>query len=173
MSAYPCPLIPKVYSITPTRIVAEYLPDHIPLGKIGLTSTRHGIARLTGSPGKFKRFHLRPVLLDLHGHFDLLIDQLRQVASYLQQHGLWHEDVMPQNVMWRPADHSMRLVDIAAFVPRRLLDAGRPPYIRGRTRGVIRPDYSVDESFARLVFLQDLAPLPIILLRKIGLARAV
>jgi hypothetical protein len=168
MRDHPCEQLAAIYDVQPTRITAEYLADFVPLSKAGITSARFNL--FGSAPRRFKRRHIRPEVRDVADHFDSLLSQLRAVGGYFQARGLWHDDVLPQNIMWDRVQHRMKLIDIQAFCPRPCVDAGtRPLYNRGRARGVFRGDYSLDVGYVRSVFLQDLAPWPVILLRKLGI----
>lgn len=166
---HPCRQIPRLYDVSPAVITAEYLDDFMPVGKAGLTTTqryRRWFGR-AGREGRFSRRVLRDTLRSVRNHFDHFVEQFESLGRYMKQHGLWHDDVIPQNVMWRASDASMRLVDIGAFCPRACIDSGeRLPHGRRRTRGVYRLDYTVDVDYIREVFLQDLDPWYIVLLRK-------
>ena len=104
----------------------------------------------------------------MRDHLDEFIHQLGELGAYFKAHELWHDDVIPQNVMWSSARHAMKLVDVSAWFPRRYLDHGRELYNDGRTRGVFRRDNTVDTDYVRDVFLQDLAPWVMVMLRKAG-----
>ena len=165
---HPCPHIVRIHDIRPDAILAEYLPEHVPLGKVRVTSTQFRSIYLRAKHrGRFRRWRLLGDLRDVREHFDAFLSQWRGVGRYLREHGLWHDDLMPNNVMWRRADHTFRIVDIAAFVPYRLIVGGEHPlYILGRPRGVFRLDYSLDDEYLRDIFLQDLDPWPRVLIRK-------
>lgn len=166
LQANPFVHIPRIYDVQPDCILAEYLEGFGPLSKVGITSP---VGLFTKRPRRFKRWRIRSFLVSAAEHFDLLIQQLEATGQYLKSVNLWHDDVIRQNIMWHPEHKSLRLVDISAFVHRRHVDSGaRPPYNQRRGRGVYRLDYSLDLEYIHAKLLQDLEPLPVILLRKLG-----
>lgn len=164
----PAEHLPRIHEVGPAEVVAEYLAGYVPLSKAGITSSRFG--RRGDPPRRFKRWRLRADQRDMAAHFDDFLRQLETLGGYLRTHGLWHDDVIPQNVMWNRALHRMKLVDICALCPVAAVRAGRRAwYGDRRTRGVYGPDYRLDREYVRQVFLQDLDPWPVVLLRKLGI----
>jgi len=165
---HPCEFFPSIFDIEPRQIIAEYLDGYVPLSKAGVTSVRY---RLLGrKPKRFKRHRLRADLQDMATHFDAFVEQLQALGTYLRRHGLWHDDVIPQNVMWNRTIHRMKLIDISALCPFEYVRNGRRNfYGDGRTAGVYQADHRVNRQYIQNVFLQDLDPLPVVLLRKLGI----
>lgn len=164
----PCKHLPIIYEIEPNRIIAEYLNSYVPLAKAGITSAQYNL--FGDTPRRFKRWRIRRDQEDMSVHFESFLDQLRQLGSYLREHSLWHSDVIPQNVMWNRHTHHLKLVDICAMCPiDSVMKAEQPYYGHGRTEGVYRKDYSLNQEYVSDVFLQDLAPWPIVMLRKMGI----
>jgi hypothetical protein len=164
----PCEQLPRIFEIEPARVIAEYLEGYVTLSKAGVTSTRFNL--VGNKPRRFKRWRLRADQRDMSRHFESFIDQLRALGDYLREHGLWHDDVIPQNVMWNRTLHRMKLIDICAFCPvEHVRDGRRAWYGDGRTRGVYNAECRVNRDYVREVFLQDLAPWPVVLLRKLGI----
>lgn len=163
-----CEYLPQIYSVEPTQVIAEYLAGYVPLSKAGITSSR--FTPKGQPPRRFKRWRLRPDQRDMAAHFASFITQLEELGSYFQARGLWHDDVIPQNVMWNLVRHQMKLIDICALCPVEWVRDGRRAYYGdGRTNGVYHRDYQVNREYVRSVFLQDLAPWPLVLLRKLGI----
>lgn len=168
VQSHACEYLPRIFAIEPRRVVAEYLDGYVPLSKAGITSTR--FAPQGQPPRRFKRWRLRADQRDMAENFATFIVQLEALGSYFQTYGLWHDDVIPQNVMWHRSHHRLKLIDICALCPVAWVRDGRRAYYGdGRTRGVYSPDYRVNRDYVRAVFLQDLDPWPVILLRKLGI----
>lgn len=163
----PCPHLPTLFDIQPNQVIAEYLDGYVPLSKAGVTSAQYNLFGQT--PRRFKRWRIRKDQQDMANHFDSFIVQLQTLAAYFKEHGLWHGDVIPQNVMWNRHTHHMKLIDICALCPIQYVkDGARDYYDDGRTAGVYLRDYAVDRQYVRDVFLQDLAPWPAVMMRKLG-----
>jgi hypothetical protein len=168
IQAHPCEQLARVYAVEPRRVIAEYLEGYVPLSKAGVTSSR--FVAPGQPPQRFKRGRLRPDQRDMAEHLDSFLAQLDALGVYLRDHGLWHDDVIPQNAMWHRGIHRFKLIDISAFCPVAWVRDGRRAYYGdGRTRGVYEPDYRVNRAYVRSVFLQDLDPWPLVLLRRLGL----
>lgn len=154
---HPCEQLPRIHEIAPEQVVAEYLDGYVPLSKAGVTSTRFNL--VGKEPRRFKRWCLRADQKEVARHFEPFIQQLQTLGDYFRERGLWHDDVIPQNVMWNRRLHRMKLIDICAFCPLSWVKDGRRAwYGHGRTRGVFDADCRVNRLYLREVFLQDLAP---------------
>ena len=168
VQSQPCEYLPRIFAVEPRQVIAEYLADYVPLSKAGVTSSR--FAPPGRPPRRFKRWRLRADQQDVAEHWAAFLTQLESLGSYLQTHDLWHDDVIPQNIMWQRASHRMKLIDICALCPAAWVRDGRRAYYGdGRTRGVYDPNYQVNREYVQWVFLQDLDPWPVIVLRKLGI----